>query len=58
MRPEERNTSRASHESTSVIGRVAALLAAFGPQDTSLGVNELARRTGLPKSTVSRLVHT
>jgi DNA-binding IclR family transcriptional regulator len=32
------------------------LLAAFGPTDTALGVNELARRTGIPKATVSRLV--
>jgi DNA-binding IclR family transcriptional regulator len=35
---------------------VSALLAAFEPRDTSLGVNELARRTGIPKATVSRLV--
>jgi IclR family transcriptional regulator, acetate operon repressor len=32
------------------------LLAAFGPRDTHLGVNELTRRTGIPKATVSRLV--
>ena len=32
------------------------LLAAFGPTDTALGVNELTRRTGIPKATVSRLV--
>ncbi|WP_217562764.1 helix-turn-helix domain-containing protein, partial [Streptomyces sp. GbtcB6] len=41
---------------TSVVRRVSDLLAAFGPGDTYLGVNELARRTGLPKATVSRLV--
>jgi IclR family acetate operon transcriptional repressor len=34
---------------------VAAVLAAFGPRDTALGTSELARRTGLPKSTVHRL---
>jgi IclR family transcriptional regulator, acetate operon repressor len=54
--PEERNTSAASGEPTSVIGRIALLMAAFGPRDTCLGVNELARRTDLPKATVSRLV--
>lgn len=36
--------------------RVSALLAAFGPHDVTLGVSELARRTGIPKATVSRLV--
>ncbi|WP_254646290.1 IclR family transcriptional regulator [Streptomyces sp. GbtcB6] len=41
---------------TSVVRRVSDLLAAFGPGDTYLGVNELTRRTGLPKATVSRLV--
>ncbi len=35
---------------------MSALLAAFGNRDTYLGVNELARRTGIPKATVSRLV--
>lgn len=35
---------------------MSALLGAFGPKDTSLGVNELARRTDIPKATVSRLV--
>ncbi|MEU7769125.1 IclR family transcriptional regulator [Nocardia sp. NPDC049190] len=32
------------------------LMSAFGPTDTDLGVNELARRTGIPKASVSRLV--
>ncbi|MCV7154832.1 IclR family transcriptional regulator [Mycolicibacterium pyrenivorans] len=55
MRPEERNTSRVD-SSTSVVRRISALLAAFEPHETSLGVNELARRTAIPKATVSRLV--
>lgn len=42
--------------STSVVRRISALLDAFEPHETSLGVNELARRTALPKATVSRLV--
>lgn len=36
--------------------RVSAILAAFGPHDVTLGVSELARRTAIPKATVSRLV--
>jgi DNA-binding IclR family transcriptional regulator len=45
---------RDAGEST-VIARSTALLSAFGPGDTVLGVSELARRTGLAKSTVYRL---
>lgn len=57
MRPEERNTLRGEHDSsTSVVRRISALLSAFEPHETSLGVNELARRTAIPKATVSRLV--
>jgi DNA-binding IclR family transcriptional regulator len=40
---------------TSVVRRVAALMTAFTERDNCLGINELARRTGLPKATVSRL---
>lgn len=41
----------------SAVGRVAAILAAFQADDRdTLGVSELARRTGLPKPTVHRLV--
>jgi IclR family transcriptional regulator, acetate operon repressor len=57
MRPAERNTPRVDQDSsTSVVRRISALLAAFGPQEISIGVNELARRTAIPKATVSRLV--
>jgi IclR family transcriptional regulator, acetate operon repressor len=35
--------------------RLTALLSAFRPGDDSLGVSELARRTGMPKSSVHRL---
>ncbi len=56
MSPAERNTPAPAGEPTSVIRRIASLMAAFGPEDTYLGVNELARRTDLPKATVSRLV--
>ncbi len=40
----------------SAVARMVAVLGAFGVDDVALGVSELARRTGLPKSTVFRLV--
>jgi len=40
----------------SVIDRIALVLACFDADDDRLGISELARRAGLPKSTVSRLV--
>jgi DNA-binding IclR family transcriptional regulator len=52
-----RNTSLQSDDaSTSVVRRLAAVLDAFRARDVYLGINEIARRTDLPKSTVSRLV--
>ena len=52
-----RNTSLQSDDSsTSVVRRLAAVLDAFRAKDVYLGINEIARRTDLPKSTVSRLV--
>jgi len=39
----------------SVLGKVAVLLDAFGPETNEMGLNELARATGLPKATVHRL---
>lgn len=41
----------------SVLGRAVALVRAFDEDHPVLGVSELARRTGLPKSTVHRLAH-
>ncbi|MGX1702069.1 IclR family transcriptional regulator [Microbacterium sp. NPDC055357] len=41
--------------SVSVLDRLSAVLDAFGEHDEGLGVSELARRAGLPKSTVSRI---
>jgi DNA-binding IclR family transcriptional regulator len=38
-----------------VAARIAAVLSAFRPGDGTLGVSELARRTGLAKTTVHRL---
>lgn len=42
--------------SGSMVGRVAAIFDAFTPQEDELGISEIARRTGLAKSTVSRIV--
>ena len=39
----------------SMLGRGVAILGAFTPDRGTLGVSQLARRTGLPKSTVHRL---
>jgi IclR family transcriptional regulator, acetate operon repressor len=39
----------------SMVGRSAAVLAAFDLRHPSLGLSELARRSGLPKATVHRL---
>jgi IclR family acetate operon transcriptional repressor len=43
--------------SASVVAKVSALIGAFGDADRVLGTSEIARRTGLPKSTVHRLLH-
>jgi IclR family acetate operon transcriptional repressor len=43
------------NNSSSVLERAALVLGAFRVEDRALGVSELARRTGLAKSTVSRL---
>lgn len=40
----------------SVLGRAVRIIEVFGPDETALGVSELARRTGLHVATVSRLV--
>jgi DNA-binding IclR family transcriptional regulator len=40
------------------LARGLEILRCFGPGDRTLGNQELARRTGLPKPTVSRLTHT
>ncbi len=44
------------NDSVSVIDRVTAVLGSFRVEDKKLGVSEIARRSNLPKSTVSRLV--
>ncbi len=61
MRTGEWNDPRSGTETKggaapSVIARTSALLDAFRPDERELGISELARRTGLAKSTVHRLV--
>lgn len=41
----------------SVVGRVFTLLSAFRPGDSTVGISELARRTGISKPTAHRLLH-
>lgn len=43
------------NNSSSVLERAALILGAFRVEDRTVGVSELARRTGLAKSTVSRM---
>src|SRR5919198_4114338 len=40
------------------LARGLEILRAFAPNETLLGNQEIAQRTGLPKPTVSRLTHT
>lgn len=39
----------------SVIGRVRLILEAFGPDEASLSLSEISRRSGIPKASVHRL---
>ncbi|WP_433502915.1 IclR family transcriptional regulator [Pseudonocardia halophobica] len=41
----------------SVVGRVFSLLSAFRPEDRTISISELARRTGISKPTAHRLLH-
>ncbi|TWH19162.1 IclR family transcriptional regulator [Prauserella rugosa] len=49
------STATPSTATPSTATRLAAILTAFRPGDGALSVSELARRTGLPKSSVHRL---
>lgn len=51
MRSTERNAPPVS-----LLSRAAAIVGAFDVQSPVLGIGELSRRTGLPKSTVHRIV--
>jgi len=57
----EARTERAARENPDFITAVArafAVLRSFGPHERFVGVREIARRTGLPKSTIGRLCYT
>lgn len=58
--PSERqlNSNGRSRQFVTALSRGLDVLACFGPEDRSLGNQEIARRTGLPKPTVSRLTYT
>lgn len=47
---------RTGRPGESMLARVAALLRSFGEDDEELSLGELARRSGLPSSTVHRIV--
>lgn len=52
------NSQGRSRQFVTSVARGLGVLAAFGPEDRSLGNQDIARRTGLPKPTVSRLTYT
>ena len=56
MRSTERNGGQGLPERSGVVSRMLAVLDCFSSADPVLGISELARRSGLPKSTVHRLV--
>ena len=49
-------TDREEEPRRSVLGRVDCIIGAFEPADGALTLHELTERTGLPKSTVHRMV--
>lgn len=51
-------SARDDRQFVTALARGLEVLRCFGPGDRDLGNQELARRTGLPKPTVSRLTHT
>lgn len=53
MCPDQRNNSLSTDGLT--VARLVALLTAFQPGDRALGVSELARRSGIPKTSAHRL---
>ena len=58
MRSTERDSgdSSASSAPVSLLERASLVLGCFGPDHTDIGVSDIARRTGLAKSTTHRLV--
>ncbi|GAB2985295.1 IclR family transcriptional regulator [Amycolatopsis acidiphila] len=56
MRSTQRHDGNGTSAAPSVLDRVLAILGAFDGESRPLGTSELARRTGLAKSTVHRLV--
>jgi DNA-binding IclR family transcriptional regulator len=55
--PDQRG-GRLDRQFVNALARGLEVLRAFEPQDGPLGNQEIAERTGLPKSSVSRLTHT
>lgn len=53
--PSAPGSTAGANDSAKVVERVSDILAAFGDDARTLGLSELARRTGLPKTTVHRL---
>lgn len=56
--PSETDDDRKDKGSVTALARGLEILRCFGPGDTYLGNAELARRTGIPRPTISRLTAT
>ena len=56
MSVEAAQPQRPGQGGVAAVDRAFAILAAFGPQDRSMTLAELGRRTGLYKSTILRLI--
>jgi DNA-binding IclR family transcriptional regulator len=54
----EADEEKSDRQFVTSLARGLEILRAFNPEDGSLGNQELAQRTGLPKPTVSRITHT
>lgn len=52
------NNKKKERNFVSSLGRGLSILEAFDPANPKMGITDLARKTGLSKSTVFRLVHT
>lgn len=53
--PDRRPSGQSKPDESSVLGKVGLILDVFSVEDTTLGISEMARATGLAKATVFRL---
>ena len=56
-RPSAELERAVAEDSRSMVGRISMILGAFQPGERRIGISEISRRIGLPKSTVARIVN-